>query len=193
MRRILNTAHVYMILGVVSGLYYRELTKAEDFTGDSQLGVVHTHLLALGMLFFLVVLVLEKQFGLTGSRLFPWFYWIYNAGLALTVGMMTVHGTLTVLGRESGAAIAGIAASGTSCSPPPRAALRQPGQAPPGRLREGPGRRRGRAGRGRTGAAPGGLTAVPVERSGAGARPDAAPLAPSGPGQGPKTPTSYSE
>ncbi|WP_052390073.1 DUF2871 domain-containing protein [Streptomyces sp. NRRL B-24484] len=112
MRRILNTAHIYMILGVVGGLYYRELTKAEDFTGDSQLGVVHTHLLALGMLFFLIVLVLEKQFGLTGSRLFPWFYWIYNAGLALTVGMMTVHGTLTVLGRGSGAAIAGIAGLG---------------------------------------------------------------------------------
>src|SRR5690242_18931264 len=108
MWRIRNTAHGYMILGVVLGLCYRELTKAEDFTGDSQLGVVHTHLLARGMIVFLVVLVLEKQIRLTGSRHFPWFYWIYNAGLALTVGMMTVHGTLTVLGRESGAAIAGI-------------------------------------------------------------------------------------
>ncbi|PBC75441.1 uncharacterized protein DUF2871 [Streptomyces sp. TLI_235] len=106
MRRILNTAHIYMILGVVSGLYYRELTKAEDFTGDTQLAVVHTHLLALGMLFFLIVLVLEKQFSLTRSRLFDWFFWIYNAGMALTVGMMALHGTLTVLGRESGEAIA---------------------------------------------------------------------------------------
>ncbi|MCR6489512.1 DUF2871 domain-containing protein [Amycolatopsis sp. OK19-0408] len=112
MRMILNTAHVYMILGVVSGLYYRELTKANDFTGDTQLSTVHTHLLALGMLFFLIVLALEKLFALTTHRLFRWFYWIYNAGLAVTVGMMILHGTLTVLGRDSGAAIAGIAGLG---------------------------------------------------------------------------------
>ncbi|MFI6600550.1 DUF2871 domain-containing protein [Nonomuraea sp. NPDC050536] len=112
MRKILNFAHVYMILGVVSGLYYRELTKLNDFTGDTQLGVVHTHLLTLGMLFFLLVLVLEKLFALTSSKLFGWFFWIYNAGLAVTVAMMTLHGTLTVLGRPSGEAIAMIAGLG---------------------------------------------------------------------------------
>lgn len=53
-----------MILGLVSGLYYRELTKLNAFTGDSQLGLVHGHLLALGVLFFLIVLALEKAFTL---------------------------------------------------------------------------------------------------------------------------------
>ncbi|MGK5642440.1 DUF2871 domain-containing protein [Streptomyces sp. URMC 126] len=100
MRRIVNTAHLYMIVGLVSGLYYRELTKAEDFTGDTQLAVVHTHVIALGTLFFLVVLALEKLFEPSGSPLFGWFYWTYNAGLAVTVVMMTVRGTLTVLGRS---------------------------------------------------------------------------------------------
>lgn len=112
MRKILHAAHIYMIIGVISGLYYRELTKLNDFTGDTQLGVVHTHLLALGMLFFLIVLVLEKQFTLTASKLFGWFFWIYNGGLALTVVMMTIRGTLTVLGVEGGAAISGIAGLG---------------------------------------------------------------------------------
>lgn len=98
MRLILNTAHAYMIIGVFSGLYYREITKLEDFTGRTQLGVLHTHLLALGMLFFLLVLALEKQFTLTGHPLFGWFYWIYNGGMALTTTMMALHGTRTVLG-----------------------------------------------------------------------------------------------
>ncbi|MEV4108999.1 DUF2871 domain-containing protein [Nonomuraea sp. NPDC049695] len=106
MRKILNFAHAYMILGVVSGFYYREITKLNGFTGDTQLSVVHTHLLALGMLFLLLVLALEKLFALTSSRLFGWFFWIYNAGLALTVAMMTLHGTLTVLGHDSNEAIA---------------------------------------------------------------------------------------
>lgn len=112
MKRLYYAALVYMILGLVAGLYYRELTKAEDFTGDTQLAVTHTHLLALGMLTFLIVLALEKLFSLSQSKLFSPFFWCYNAGLVITVAMMTVHGTLTVLGQEASAAISGIAGLG---------------------------------------------------------------------------------
>jgi len=112
MRKIYVAAHVYMILGLVSGLYYRELTKLNDFTGDSQLGLVHTHILALGMLFFLIVLALEKLFTLTAGKLFAAFFWVYNAGLALTVGLMIVRGTMTVLGHQAGAALDGISGLG---------------------------------------------------------------------------------
>ncbi|WP_427887150.1 DUF2871 domain-containing protein [Kribbella sp. GL6] len=112
MRKIYVAAHVYMILGLISGLYYRELTKAKDFTGDSQLGVVHTHILALGMLFFLIVLALEKLFTLSDGKLFNAFFWVYNAGLALTVGMMLLRGTMVVLGHQPGAALDGISGLG---------------------------------------------------------------------------------
>ncbi|GGJ51564.1 hypothetical protein GCM10010121_073090 [Streptomyces brasiliensis] len=98
MRKSYYAAHVYMIVGVVSGLFYREFTKANDFTGDTQLALMHTHLLALGMLGFLIVLALDKQFQLSGTRLFTSFFWFYNAGIAVTVVMMGVHGCLTVLG-----------------------------------------------------------------------------------------------
>jgi hypothetical protein len=112
MRKIYVAAHVYMILGLISGLYYRELTKAKHFTGDSQLGIVHTHILALGMLFFLIVLALEKLFTLTDGKLFTAFFWVYNAGLALTVGMMLLRGTMTVLGHQPGGALDGISGLG---------------------------------------------------------------------------------
>jgi hypothetical protein len=112
MRTLLNAALIYMLLGLVSGMYYRELAKAHDFTGDTQLSTVHTHLLALGMLFFLIVLALDKLFALSSHRLFGWFFWIYNAGLVVTVATMTLHGTLTVLGRPSSKAIAGISGLG---------------------------------------------------------------------------------
>ncbi|MFI6165445.1 DUF2871 domain-containing protein [Nocardia sp. NPDC051052] len=112
MKKIYYAAHTYMIVGVISGLFYRELTKWYDVTGDTQLGVVHTHLLALGMLFHLIVLALAKVFTLSTSTLFGWFFWVYNAGLALTVVMMTVHGIQTVVGAETSAAISGIAGLG---------------------------------------------------------------------------------
>jgi len=112
MRKIYVTADIYMILGLLSGLYYREFTKLNDFTGDTQLSVVHTHILALGMLFFLIVLALEKQFTLTAGNLFTGFFWVYNAGLALTVGLMITRGTMTVLGHQTGAALDGISGLG---------------------------------------------------------------------------------
>lgn len=112
MRKILNTAHAYMILGLVSGLYHRELTKLKGFTGQTQLGLVHTHVLALGMVFFLIVLALEKLFELTAVGLFGWFFWIYNTGLAVTVAAMAVRGTLTVLGHDGDEAIALVAGLG---------------------------------------------------------------------------------
>ncbi|MEU7744366.1 DUF2871 domain-containing protein [Nonomuraea sp. NPDC049158] len=112
MKKLYYAAHTYMIIGVISGLYYRELTKLTDFTGDTQLGVVHTHLLALGMLFYLVVLALEKLFTLSASRLFNWSFWVYNAGLALTVLIMIIHGTQTVLGAQTSEMISGLAGLG---------------------------------------------------------------------------------
>jgi len=107
-------AAVYLVLGLGGGLMYRELTKATGFpeTSVSQLGVLHTHLLTLGFLFFLIVLVVDRAFGLGSDKLFPLFFWAYNAGLVLAAGTMAVHGTMTVLGEETGAALAGIAGMG---------------------------------------------------------------------------------
>ena len=72
MRRLLYAFLVYMIIGLVSGFYYRELTKAHDFTGDTQLALVHTHTLILGMFMFLLLLPLEKVFKLSSFYLFNW-------------------------------------------------------------------------------------------------------------------------
>lgn len=114
MKKIFNAAFTYMIIGVLAGLFYREFTKANDFPeGEfTQLGVVHTHLLTLGFIVLLIVLALEKVFGLSGTKLFSWFFWLYNVGVILTAGMMVWHGSLTVLGQESNAMIAGIAGLG---------------------------------------------------------------------------------
>ena len=114
MRKLFYAAFAYMLIGVASGLFYREFTKLNDFPeGQStQLGLVHTHLLVLGFVVLLIVLLLEKAFALSESRLFGWFFWIYNAGLVLTSAMLVWHGCLTVLGLESSKMIAGIAGTG---------------------------------------------------------------------------------
>lgn len=115
MKKLFNAAFIYMILGVSSGLFYREFTKLNDFPEGqfTQLSLVHTHLLTLGFIVLLIVLALEKVFTISHSKkLFGWFFWLYNLGLIVTAAMLVCHGMLTVLGKESSAMIAGIAGLG---------------------------------------------------------------------------------
>lgn len=113
MRRLLYSFLFYMIIGLLSGFYYRELTKAHHFTGDTQLALVHTHTLILGMFMFLLLLPLEKVFKLSSYYLFNWFFIVYHLGVIVTIGMMTYKGTLQVIGAKySPEALAGFAGIG---------------------------------------------------------------------------------
>ncbi|AAT88514.1 hypothetical protein ATY41_11700 [Leifsonia xyli subsp. xyli] len=112
MRSSFIAATVFLVLGVGSGMFFREFTKANHFQGATQLSLVHAHLLVLGFVVFLLVLILDRLFGLAYGSLFAWFFWIYNAGLLLTAGAMMAHGVLTVLGEKISAGVAGIAGIG---------------------------------------------------------------------------------
>src|SRR5690606_13769881 len=91
---LVNSAFGYAVAGLASGLYYRELTKAQDFDGPTQLSIVHTHFLVLGVLFLLIVAIFERLLVLSASPLYRWFTVTFHAGLILTVAMQLVHGTM---------------------------------------------------------------------------------------------------
>lgn len=115
MKKLLNASFSYLLAGVTAGLFYREFTKLNDFPEGqfTQLGLAHTHLLTLGFIVLLIVLVIEKVFAISRSpKLFAWFFWLYNVGVILTSAMLIWHGSLTVIGQESNAMIAGIAGLG---------------------------------------------------------------------------------
>ncbi|MGG5172933.1 DUF2871 domain-containing protein [Pseudarthrobacter sp. J1738] len=115
MKKLLYASFTYAIVGVFSGLFYREFTKINDFTGQSQLGLVHTHWLVLGFMVLLIVLVLEKVFNISAAapKLFAWFFGIWNAGVIITGGMMLVKGSMVVAGVDATSkALAGIAGTG---------------------------------------------------------------------------------
>lgn len=115
MKSLYRSAIFYLVMGLGAGLFYREFTRANEFPEGqfTQLGVAHTHLLALGFMMFLIFLVVEKVFAVSrNKKLFNSFFLFYNVGVVLTVGMLIWHGSLTVLGEESTAMIAGIAGIG---------------------------------------------------------------------------------
>lgn len=115
MKRYINAALLYAILAMAGGVFYREFTKFNGFTAKTTLSVVHTHYFLLGMVFFLLLLVLEKNLSFTGTTTGRVLFF-YHLGLNLTAVMLVVRGITQVLGTplSSGmsAAISGIAGLG---------------------------------------------------------------------------------
>ena len=115
MKRYINTALLYAIFAMAGGVFYREFTKFNGFTGKTTLSVVHTHYFLLGMVFFLLLLLMEKSFSFTTvktGRVLA----VYHIGLNLTAVMFVVRGIVQVLAPvlSSGmdAAISGVAGIG---------------------------------------------------------------------------------
>lgn len=115
MKRYINTALLYAIFAMAGGVFYREFTKFNNFTGKTTLSVVHTHYFLLGMVFFLLLLLLEKNFSFTGSKTGRVLV-AYHIGLNLTAVMFVVRGVTQVLAPTLSvgmdAAISGVAGIG---------------------------------------------------------------------------------
>lgn len=115
MKRYANAALLYALLAMVGGVFYREFTKFSGFSAKTTLSVVHTHCFLLGMVFFLLLLVLEKNFSFTGAKTGRVLA-VYHTGLNLTAVMLWVRGLTQVLSPalSSGlnAAISGMAGIG---------------------------------------------------------------------------------
>lgn len=116
----LNTAWVYALLAMVGGVFYREFTKFNGFSGRTTLAFVHTHLFLLGMIFFLIAALFQFHVDVAGEKRFKRFYLIYNIGLAITVVMLIWRGITQVLGMELSkavdASISGISGIGHICT-----------------------------------------------------------------------------
>ena len=111
-KRLMNASIVYGVLTLVGGVFYREFTKLNGFTGFTTLSVVHTHYLMLGMVFLLILVLLENNFHFIGNKVRKYLIF-YHIGLNLTMIMLVVRGVVQVLSLNvSGAAISGIAGVG---------------------------------------------------------------------------------
>ena len=116
MKRYLNISLVYAAAAMAGGVFYREFTKLNGFTGVTALGKVHTHLFLLGMLVFLVVSLFAAHNDLAKIKTFRVFMWTYNIGVPLTAVMLLVRGITQVLSSPissaASAMISGIAGIG---------------------------------------------------------------------------------
>lgn len=114
-KRLVNTAFIYGIAGLVAGAFYREYTKFLGFTGITRLAKVHPHLLVLGMFMFLIVAAFSLSIDFTKNKNFKRFYCTYNTGVIITAAMLFLRGiyeVLTLSSKAFDASISGIAGVG---------------------------------------------------------------------------------
>ena len=123
-RSLITSAIVYAVVGLGSGVYYREFTKIMGFDGTTRLSLAHGHYLSLGLMMFLFFAILEANLGwyktekstnksrVSGKLLVSG----YHIGLNIAAFGFIWRGTLEVLGvtlsKGLDASIAGISGLG---------------------------------------------------------------------------------
>lgn len=115
-KRYAGTAIVYAVIAMVCGVFFREFTKYMAFEGNTSLSLMHAHYFMLGMLFFLVLMLLEKNFGFSSQKSVGALSVTYQIGLNITGTAFFMRGLTQVLQNEVSrgldASISGIAGIG---------------------------------------------------------------------------------
>lgn len=104
MKRLINASIVYGVLTLVGGVFYREFTKLNGFTGFTTLSVVYTHYLMLGMVFFLMLVLSENNFHFIDNKVRKYLLF-YHIGLNLTAVMLVIRGVVQVLSLDASIAV----------------------------------------------------------------------------------------
>ena len=116
MKKYLNLSLAYAVAAMAGGVFYREFTKFNGFSGVTALGKVHTHLFLLGTMVFLLVALFAAQGDLMKQKTFRVFLRVSKVGVPLTAVMMAVRGVTQVLGMSlsagASASISGISGIG---------------------------------------------------------------------------------
>ncbi|MGM9941758.1 MAG: DUF2871 domain-containing protein [Bulleidia sp.] len=116
MKKYLNTAMAYAVGALCGGVFYREFTKWNGYTGVTALSRVHVHLFVLGVLVNLIIALSLSQLDIEHTGTWKPCMITYNAGLIVTVIMFVVRGVLQVTVQNPSsvlsASVSGIAGIG---------------------------------------------------------------------------------
>lgn len=97
MKKYFTLSLIYLILALIGGVFYREFTKAFEFTGKTTLSIVHVHFFVLGVVLFLIIAILNHLINLEQNKGFKVFLILYNISLPFIAVMFLTRGIIQVL------------------------------------------------------------------------------------------------
>ena len=96
-QKLISSSFHYAIAGLACGVFYREFTKFNAFTGKTTLAFTHLHLLVMGTLLFLILAAIALHTDLAEQARFQQFRKVYVVALPFMAVMFFVRGILQVL------------------------------------------------------------------------------------------------
>ncbi len=116
MKKLFNASIVYALLGLSSGVFYREFTKILGYTERTRLSLLHGHYVSLGVFFFLILVLFENQFNWLSGKKSKGMLWGYHIGLNISALGFLLRGLTEVLSIDMtkglNASISGISGIG---------------------------------------------------------------------------------
>ncbi len=113
MKKLVTTSFVYAIISLLAGAFYREFTKFMAHTTATSLSVVHTHLMVLGSVFFLILGLFAATTDLLEKAKADRTIRLYNFSVIAVTAMMFLRGVVQVVlpdpSKAVDAAISGVA------------------------------------------------------------------------------------
>lgn len=101
MKRYIEYSFGFLIAGLLSGVFYREYSKFFNLSKvHTTLGLVHPHFLVLGVLFILLIGLVNCHFCLAEEKQMQTAVMIYALGTAGSGVMLLVRGICDVLTRS---------------------------------------------------------------------------------------------
>lgn len=98
MKKYIKYALVFLILGIVCGVFYREFTKPYGLANEyTTLGLAHTHFFVLGVAFVLIFGLVADKLNKHDDKLFRVGFAVYSVGVLGAGIMIAVRGILDVL------------------------------------------------------------------------------------------------
>ena len=115
-KRFISASIVYAALAMAGGVFYREFTKYTGFTGKTNLSFVHGHYFVLGMIFFLLLALLENAYAFSESKGVRGWISVYHVGLNITSACLFLRGlaqaTASALSVGLDASLSGVSGIG---------------------------------------------------------------------------------
>lgn len=116
MKKYFKIAFGYAIAAMVCGVFYREFTKWNGFTGKTSLAVAHLHFFVMGTIMMLIIGMIATHSNLEQHKMYKPTMILYNVALPYMVVMFIVRGILqtlqTPVSAGADAAISGLAGVG---------------------------------------------------------------------------------
>lgn len=98
MKKYIKYALVFLILGIVCGIFYREFTKAYDLANEyTTLGLAHTHFFVLGVAFVIIFGLVTDKLNKHSDKIFRASFITCSVGVMGAGIMIVVRGILDVL------------------------------------------------------------------------------------------------